>query len=214
MQVTLIASNLAEKTWMLPKALLAHHAGYFRRTERFREGEQNKITLESFQPEIFELIVEFVYFGRYSNIDKLEDTARIRDSARAWVLGDCLDAVAFKNFAMKSLHNIYFPAHTKIPKLTVGPKLIDYCCAMTTGNSKLYQFFIAVLVGYWHDNDIICYSHKEREQWDAIWDEHRDVRSDVLFYTNQKPSIRKESYRGLDHYLERIPSEKLLAFDS
>jgi hypothetical protein len=148
LQITLIASNPAEKTWTLPKALLAHHAGYFRRTERFREGEQNKVTFESFEPEIFELFVEFVYFGHYSNTDKLEDPARIRDSARAWVLGDYLDAVAFKNFAMKSLHKIYFPADTKIPKSIVGPKLIDYCCAMATVNSKLYQFFIAVLVVY------------------------------------------------------------------
>jgi hypothetical protein len=214
MQVTLIDSNSEEKTWMFPKALLAHHAGYFRRADRFKEGEENKVTLESFDPEIFELFVEFIYFGRYSYRDDLQDVTRIRDSAKAWVLGDYLDAVEFKNFAMKNLHSIYFPPDNQMPKSTVGPELVEYCCSNSPVTSHLHALFKDILITYWHDIVIIHYRQETREKWNTIWDEHRDFRNDVLYYTNQEPEHRSEARKSVESYLEKAPSDDVLAIES
>jgi hypothetical protein len=193
MQVTLIASSGREKSWTIAKALLAHYSGYFRRTKNFKEGEQSKVILESFEPETFQLFVEFVYFGRYSYRDILSDKQRIRDSVKAWVLGDYLDAVEFKNFALKNLYDIYFPVSGP-PKSTIGPEVLDYCCAMTPVKSKLYTFFRNVLIVYWHDTDVIIYDADNRETWDNIWAENPEMRSDLLYFTSQTQATR-ETYR-------------------
>jgi hypothetical protein len=154
-----------------------------------------------------------MYLGHYNRRDDLENSTRIRDSAKAWVLGDYLDAVEFKNFAMKDLHSIYFPPKNKQPLSTIGPELVDYCCAMTPVRSKLYALTTDVLIVYWHDNKIVQYSSDNREEWDKIWDEHRDLRSDVLFLTNQKTAVRKSRDRGVEHYLEAVPSTNASAID-
>jgi hypothetical protein len=214
MQVTLIASNSEEKTWTIPKALLAHHAGYFRRADRFKEGEEHKVTLESFDPEIFELFVEFMYFGRYSYRDNLQDGTRIRDSAKAWVLGDYLDAVELKNFAMRNLYSIYFPPDNQMPKSKVGPELVDYCCTNSPVVSHLYALLKDILITYWHDINIIRYSRETCEKWNTIWDEHRDLRNDVLYYTNQDPESRSLARMSVESYLEKAPSDDVLAIES
>jgi hypothetical protein len=201
MQITVIASDLAERTWTIPKSLLAHHAGYFRRTDRFKEGEQNKVTFESFEPEIFELFVEFMYFGRYSYCDDLQDATRIRDSAKAWVMGDYLDAVGFKNFALKNLHGIYFPPDNQAPRSTVGPELIDYCCAMSPVNSSLYNLISDVLIVFWDDCNVVIYNDTNNKQWDEIWDEHRKFRNSILYYTNQTKSGRAMRRLPVKDYL-------------
>jgi hypothetical protein len=213
MQVTLIAANSEETSWTIPKALLAHHAGYFRRADQFKEGEENKVTLESFDPEIFELFVEFVYFGRYSYRD-LQDGTRIRDSAKAWVLGDYLNAVEFKNFAMKNLHSFYFPPNDQVSKSKVEPELVDYCCTNSPVTSYLYALFRDILITYWHDNSITNYRRETREKWNTIWDEHRDFRNDVLYYTNQDPEHRGQARKSVESYLEKVPSDDVLAIES
>lgn len=204
MQATLIASTGTEKSWTLPKALLSHHSGYFQRTRRFMENERVQVTLESFEPEIFKLFVQFIYFGRYSYRDDLSDHTRIRDSAKAWVLGDYLDAVYLKNFAMHNLHEIYFPSNDQMPKSTVGPEAIDNCCAMTPTNSKLYNFFNDVLVVYWHSLDVINYTNANRGFWEEIWDEHPELRNDLLYYTNQSEVGRKQKRCDVEDYLEEL----------
>lgn len=115
--------------------------------ERFKEGQQNKATLESFQPEIFERFMESMYYGHYSCPDDTGD--KISEYAEAWVLGDYLDAMEFKNFAMRKLHLLYFRPNKIAPGGQVGPSTIDYCCAMTPANSKLVKLCTDVLIAYW-----------------------------------------------------------------
>ncbi|KAH7077720.1 hypothetical protein BKA63DRAFT_270785 [Paraphoma chrysanthemicola] len=206
MEVTVTSSSSDTAAWGLPKALLSHHSGYFQRATRpctFRESEDNKVTLEDFEPEVFKLFIEFMYYGRYTYRDDLADKLKVRDSAKAWVLGDYLDAVEFKNFAMRNLYDIYFPANGE-PKTGIGPAAIEHCCSATLQNSPLQELYLDCLVVYWHDIRVILYDPSYRSQWDEIWDRHRELRNEILYYTNQAPEGRLEKKKTLDHYFAAL----------
>tara|TARA_R110002003_G_scaffold121_5_gene10700 strand:+ start:37872 stop:38525 length:654 start_codon:yes stop_codon:yes gene_type:complete len=212
MEVTIVSPSGDTSTWGLPKALLFRYSGYFQRATRpetSKESEDNKVTLEDFEPEIFKLFIEFMYYGRYSYRDDLTDSFKVRDSAKAWVLGDYLDAVEFKNFAIRNLYDIYFPSDGS-PKTSVGPAAIQHCCSTTLATSRLYNLYCDFLVVYWHDSTIIQYSAENQHEWEDIWDKHREFRNNVLYFTNQKPKVRSKKQKELDHYLAKLSiSEEL-----
>jgi hypothetical protein len=191
----------------LPKALLSHHSAYFQRACRsdiFIEGQTNKVDIPDFEPETFEMFVEFVYFGRYTYKDDLTDFLRVRDSAKAWVLGDYLDAVEFKNFAIRNLYDIYMPFGLSVcPKTGMGPKMVEYCCSRTPSNSHLSELVKAFLVQNWHDLSLIKYI-KHTDSWNAIWDRHTEFRNGVLYFTQQPIEGRQKHRRELHFYLEQL----------
>jgi hypothetical protein len=206
MEVTIVPPSGDTNTWCLPKALLSRYSGYFQRATRpgtFKESEDNKVTLEDFEPEIFKLFIEFMYYGRYSYRDDLTDSLKVRDSAKAWVLGDYLDAVEFKNFAMRNLYDIYFPSQGS-PKTGVGAAAIQHCCSTTLTNSRLCKLYGDILVVYWHDPTIIQYSAANQSEWENIWDKHQEFRNNVLYFTNQQPEDRSKKQKELDNYLAKL----------
>jgi hypothetical protein len=174
--------------------------------ERFKEGQQNKVTLESFRSEIFQLFVEFIYYGQYSCAP---DTAnKISEYAEAWVMGDYLDATDFKNFAMRKLYSLYCRPKPGAPIGEVDPLTIDYCCAMTPASSKLVKFYTDVLIAYWHEIDVIIYRKTHRAAWSEIWNEHTTLRDDVLYFTSQSADGRLEKLGPVECYLEKGEPER------
>ncbi|KAF1974701.1 hypothetical protein BU23DRAFT_635457 [Bimuria novae-zelandiae CBS 107.79] len=157
-EVTITSEAGESRTWALPKALLLHHSGYFQRacsSDTFVEGQTNRVSIKDFEPKTFEMFVEFIYFGRYTYKDDLTDHYRVRDSAKAWVLGDYLDAVEFKNFAMRNLYNMYLPPGEETrPKTGIGHQMVDYCCSRASENSSLYGLIKDVLVVNWHTEEL------------------------------------------------------------
>jgi hypothetical protein len=204
MQVIVKSESGEEKSWAIPKALLSRHSGYFIRLRNFKEGEDGAVVLQDFDPDIFRLFVEFIYYGRYSYLDDLEDQNRIRDSARAWVLGDYLDAVEFKNFAMRNLHDIYFPPGDAKPKVGIGANAIDYCCKHATARSTLNNLYLKFTIKWYHDQDLIGYTAKNRWEWDALWDEHRAFRNRLLYYLNQRECERARFMDSLEQFMEKL----------
>ncbi len=216
LQVTVISPDSDdEKSWTLPKALLFHNSGYFRRIGNFKEVSEGKVTLTDFEPETFKLFVEFLYFGRYSYRDDLEDYNRIRDSAKAWVMGDYLHAVEFKNFAIKNLHEIYFPAIGP-PRAVMGPKMIEYCYANSYHYSPLCQLCMAFLIRNWHREDRIVYQQTNREEWGKIWVKYPEFNEALLFGTNRHEDSRMAYPCALSELLEEleITYEPQIAHDS
>jgi hypothetical protein len=56
-EVIITSPTQGSRTWTLPRALLFHHPGYFRRADRFKEGEEKKIEIKELEPTIFKLFV-------------------------------------------------------------------------------------------------------------------------------------------------------------
>jgi hypothetical protein len=132
-------------------------------SKTFLEGEENKIYLTEAESDIFELFVQFMYFGEYVSTDDLKDHTRIRDTAKAWVMGDFLDAIEFKNYSMKELYNIYNFGQRGDSISGIGPQLIDFVCSRSLENSSLRKFFLDVCVAYWHRTEGIQYNEETKK---------------------------------------------------
>jgi hypothetical protein len=104
---------------------------------------------------------------------------------------------------MRNLYDIYFPANGE-PKTGIGPAAIEHCCSATLQNSPLQELYLDCLVVYWHDIRVILYDPSYRSQWDEIWDRHRELRNEILYYTNQAPEGRLEKKKTLDHYFAAL----------
>ena len=205
LEVVINGPSHEKVSWPLPKALLTHHASYFRGLENFKEGQENKVELEDFEPGVFELFVEFMYFGRYTYRDNLRDKLRVRDAAKAWVLGDYLGAVEFTNLAMKNMYDIYFPSNAQQPKSGIGPQLVEYCCEKSSTDSKLFGFISNALVYYWHHIEVVICDNVNRKHWDSLWMLYPALTSDLLFYTNQNEDGRRMSSNApLETYLQQL----------
>ncbi|KAF1920856.1 hypothetical protein BDU57DRAFT_418573, partial [Ampelomyces quisqualis] len=151
-----------------------------------------KVTIPDFEPDTFQLFVEFLYYGRYSYHDNLRNSSKVRDSAKAWVLADYLDAVEFKNFAIRSLYSIYFPSDHSGPKCGVGPNAIEHCCSKASEESGLVALYLSVLVVYWGDTGFISYVGDLSDEWDAIWERHPGFRNDLLRGLGQRKEVREQ----------------------
>ncbi|KAJ4305195.1 hypothetical protein N0V90_000726 [Kalmusia sp. IMI 367209] len=206
MAVKITSKTGEPRIWSISKALLFYYSGYFERVGRldaFIEGRTNKASFPDFEPDTFEPFIEFIYYGRYSYKDDLIGALRIRDSAKAWVSGDYLDAVEFKNLAIRNLYDIYMPSGGGRPKSGIGPDMVDYCCSKTAPRSRLSMFVLSVLLQNWHHKDIIHYQ-KKNGKWNDVWEQHSEFRNDLLYFTNQDLKIRGEYMRNLDFFLERL----------
>lgn len=206
MEVKVISGLGGEHTWSLPKALLSRFSGYFRRACRpdaFIEGHSNKIVVPEFDPDVFEMFIEFIYFGRYTYKDDLADLLRVRDSEKAWVLGDYLDVVEFKNFAICRLHTIYMaPGWLERRTIAIGPEMVSYCCSKTASRSRLYLLIKAFLVQNWHRKDLVYNDISNRHLWDLIWEQQPELVADLLHFTRDEKHVRIKHERELENYLE------------
>lgn len=157
--------------------------------------------LDEFEPDVFNKFVEFMYFGRYTYKDDLNDSTRVREGAKTWVLGDYLDAVEFKNFSIRNLYEIYMPSTPASVKAGIGPEMVGYCCSKTVSGSPLYRLVSRVLARYWHQDHVIRYQSWDRELWEEVWEKYADLRNDVLFFT-QGTTLVDDC--GVSDYLEGL----------
>jgi hypothetical protein len=197
MQITVKSESGEQRSWTIPKALLSHYSGYFTRLRNFREGEENTVVLQDFDPEVFRCFVEFIYYGCYNCQDK------IRDSARHWVIADYLDAIEFKNFAMRNLHDIYFPAG-RDPKIGISANAIDYCCTNSTVGSPLYNLYLKFCIRWFHRRSLVDYTDKNRLEWSAIWDVHSSFRNILLFWLNSNEITRAAFMKNANEFMEKL----------
>lgn len=174
----------------------------------FKEGEEGAVVLAEFEPDIFNLFVEFMYFGRYSYRDDLNDPMRIRDSAKTWILGDYLDAVEFKNFAMRKLYDIYLPAGGGKPKAAITAFTVKYILERVLTGSPLETLYKHVLVKYYHDTLVVKNEMKDVHSWNEVWDRFAVFRNDLLYFLNQGESARETMVGRVEEYMEKREATK------
>jgi hypothetical protein len=152
------------------------------------------------------MFVEFAYYGQYKNQDDLKVHNKVRDSARAWILGDYLDAVQFKNYAMRQLYNIYFPGDgdggSGHPAAGIGPKTVEHCYGETPVGSHLRNLYLNFAERHWHTSyPLMNYDVSTIDEWNLVWDHYPEFRNDLL-YTNQPEADRWEGAEHLCSYFE------------
>jgi hypothetical protein len=186
--------------WTLPKALLSHFSEYFKRVSESGQFTSNRVELQDFEPETFKLFVEYIHYGRYTiKNDDLSDGTRIRPDAKAWVLGDYLQATDFKNFAMNNLHKIYMPEE-RYPKAAVGPEMVLFCHCESSEGSALSRLIQAFLVQNWHNPRLVRF--EELNAWDCVWSEVPALAPLLLFYLCRPTKNQYKFGSYISNYIE------------
>lgn len=163
-------------TWTLPEALLSYHSRAVAEACRrpLREDLQTRITFPAEDPNIFQLFVEFIYYGSYSNHQHSNaDSTGPNLYAQAWVLGDTLRSSNFKNYAIGQIH----AGIMDITSLVVTPQDIAYICENNTPCSKICQFFFAYTSLHFSDSVRVTGAV---EAWDRVLQEHAALRSYLI----------------------------------
>lgn len=181
MTVKVVSAAGCARTWTIPHALLMHHSGFFKRVKRFREGTELKVELVDTEPHIFQLFIQFLYYGKYDDKDDLANHEKIRDSAKAWVLGDYLDAPTFKALAIRGLCDVYLPECKRpYPRSGFGPETIDFCCDHSTPDSSLYRLYLTIAGMFWTHRKIVHITKENEYAWTAVWDTHPHFRNELF----------------------------------
>ncbi len=147
------------------------------------------MTLKDFEPDIFELFVDFIYFDQYTHSNDLP--VQVWNATKACVLGDYLDASKFKRFSERQLHNnIYIPADGSIPKAGITPSLIDYCCSNTRPNCSIQRIYLALLIRYWQTPAIVLYNKDTAKDWAEVWNKHSEFLNALLLGLSNPGDLR------------------------
>jgi hypothetical protein len=191
-----VGSEQARMAWPLPRALVSYHSIVLKEAcERLvQEGRELRITRPEDDPQIFSLFVKYLY-NDYTTplLNSTVNGTQLNIDAQAWVLGDSLRSVGFKNAGMARLHaSIKFLQKPK----PVTPADVKYVITSTAAGSKLRRFFFDFVATYFADSTRVA---DTTEEWDESVVEQADAR---LFFlrgfrmgTNQRQIIRpKEVY--------------------
>jgi hypothetical protein len=179
------------RTWTLAQGFLSYHSGYFKGMLHhlvFKEATDGAVYIPDTDAYIFGLFVQWMLFGFYQDKDDLTNHDKVRDCARAWVLGDYLVAPAFKNFAMLQLYNIFHPKDGSAPKSGITPAAIQHCCDNSPMGSSLRKFFLHAMVAFWSDKSVVHYHERLRHKWQEVWAAHPDFSEALIFFLHSGKS--------------------------
>jgi hypothetical protein len=191
-----------ETSWTIPRALLNSRSGYFQRLDKFKEGKEGAAKLPGFEPKVFGLFVQFLYYHNYSTVDVIESLFQTRIDTKAWVLGDYLDAPEFKDFAMHRLYFAYFPKQPSQLQACISAEVIDYDCSNSASGSSLDKLFKSIAVRYWHDQGVVEITPENNDAWNMKWDNYPDFRNYVLYLLNQTKDEREMCVDDLEDLLD------------
>lgn len=173
--------------WILPKSLLTHGSDFFNAALNgtFAESGSRLMTMPEDSPEAFRLFVQWLYIG-----DILIDD--VEEWLEAWVLGDKLGNIAFRDCAMTKLvkeHKHYCltaeTVATAYRKSVSGSKLRKWA---------LDQFLF---------DSRSAYLHVHAQYWVSVVETETEFVADAakaaISFTGEEiedPSARLDSYLG------------------
>jgi hypothetical protein len=156
------------------------------------------IALPEDDPHIFQLFVEWIMYGDYTaGTTALQSaTPRVSIDSQAWVLGDRLRSTEFKNYAMGRLYDRYA---TNFAPMPVTPADVRYAFTNSSANAKIRQIFLDLVTLHFKDPRV----QGEIEEWDAIMQEHAELRMHLLLHmrssSNERtPVLLKKTYMATE----------------
>lgn len=162
-----VCSNM--QCWTLPKDLLVYHSRFFAGALSGSFSESSGVvTLPEDDPSIFELFVQWLYVGK-GYLSKLWRDCKPEYPATciaAWTLGDKLGCLAFRDFVMICLINLYY----EDLDLALRPSTIRLAYDNSAPGSRLRrwtidEFISDVIFGYEGDDVLEAEQLRDLEDW-------------------------------------------------
>ncbi|KAL9612386.1 MAG: hypothetical protein Q9167_003026 [Letrouitia subvulpina] len=192
--VHVVVGSPESQFWYLPKKLLSYFSDFFKSAldGHFQEATSNSIHLKEDDPEIFAMFVSFISFGHFIEFDFTESkTVKASDwikLAKAWVLGDKLQSLSFRNLAI-GLSLFHYD------KRLLHPRFIRVAYKHSPPESKLRKFAMDHITWRRHHlGDQETYS-KLFKIWAELAEEFEDVGRDFM-----KQEFEHQHFRPLEYF--------------
>ncbi|KAF2819061.1 hypothetical protein CC86DRAFT_472458 [Ophiobolus disseminans] len=188
-------------TYTIPEALLRRCSPYLavKCDDISKQSGSKTITFVYEDTTWFSSFVTWMCCGRYIALDARDQVVEGRD-AMAWVLGDKLQSVEFKDCIM---HRLYTEYTSQGPIKTIYPWQIQYVCRSTEPDSKLRLFFLDILAAYFPDKSRVGGTW---EQWDAVFQKYADARAFML-WSYMTMTADRLYIKPYARYMEQKPEE-------
>ncbi|KAF2872064.1 hypothetical protein BDV95DRAFT_33915 [Massariosphaeria phaeospora] len=168
-----------ERIWALSKSWISYHSKHFKSMCGGYLLRTNRVIIDS-EPDTFALFVEFMFRGQYTCRDEFGKRDGILEAAKAWILGDQLEATKFQNLAMHKLYMIYKPGGRAPPLCGLTAHAIRYICENCAPDSLLYVFFNDVAVAYWTNREVVVHEKGTQREWLQLFKKYPYFRDKLL----------------------------------
>jgi hypothetical protein len=195
------------EVWFLSRALISHFSPTLKNVcDRSKHGNNEmRIVLNDEDPCIFQLFLEWMLYGAYvpETLDLKPFHSGVSIEAQAWVLGDRLRSIDFKNYAMNRLYDQYATNFAPKPVTTADMR---YVFGESNANSPLRQIFLDLFAAYFKNKSRI---QGETEEWDAVMQDYAELRMHFLIGLRSGPDEPKLHFQKRTYMeVERVaPSE-------
>jgi hypothetical protein len=214
-KVTIGTPDAGQRTWELPKALLARHSTFF--ASLFQDyPNREEPDLLTVSPTDFANFVDYMHSNIYSLNTKVAGYRSIRANTDACLLGIRLEAKKYTDAALIQLHNLFL-SFAKLrfsnAKLTlIRASDIQYVCDQTStvesfSAAALKKLFFDAIAAHWAARDILSIGAPHLETvndnttWTHVYGEYHDFR---VWIVNSAPFPDKRRVEYL------LPTSKYL----
>jgi hypothetical protein len=193
--------NHSKHVWDIEPVLISRYSQTLKSACNRKQHSDEKIciTLLEDDPYIFELFYMWMLDGT-TTVRTTSLVARnqaVNLDAQAWILGDQIRSVGFKNYVMNHLYDDYA---TNFSPKAITPEDVAYAFKHSSADSKLRLFYLDLFPKQW--KNMPCVSNNV-EEWDEIVHDHKDFR--MRFYDGMRPdkygknaALLKQTYMELE----------------
>lgn len=135
-----------------------------------------RVTLPEEDPSIFALFVEWLFYGVYT-LNRSSPPAKnpeLTVDVQAWVFGDRIQCVEFKNYAMDRLYTQY---NRRIFPRTITTCDVRYTFTQSARDSKLQLLYKHLLAARFFQRENV---EGTASQWDSVLQEHNQLRMFIM----------------------------------
>lgn len=152
-----------EVTWILPKELLTHDSDFFKAAFNgtFAEAKSRSISMPEDNPKAFRLFVQWLYFRDITLYD-------VSEWLEAWILGDKLGNIAFRDCAMTILVK-------KHEEMFIRSTTVATAYRKSVLRSKLRKWALEQLLF----DSTRGWLHPELNQWIPVVETEHEVAADI-----------------------------------
>ncbi|KAF2133365.1 hypothetical protein P153DRAFT_363563 [Dothidotthia symphoricarpi CBS 119687] len=155
--VTVGANPSTQRTWTLPKSLLARHSTHF--AALCASTSLSQTTLQNTTPQAFQNYVDYMHSSIYTLNPHIVGFRPIHQNTLAAILGEELGAKQYSDAAMRQLHAIFEPlsrmwiSHARLSPIRAAD--VEVVCVRTGEGSVLRRLFFDAVTSHWTQTDVL-----------------------------------------------------------
>ncbi|CAO2648007.1 Nn.00g089290.m01.CDS01 [Neocucurbitaria sp. VM-36] len=222
----------SQRTWILPRALLARHSAFFANHIQDPIAKE-PVELQGIEPSDFQNFVDYMHSSIYSLNQQVTGYRAIRANTSACMLGIQLGAKAYHDAALRQLYMIFEPLArlrtSNARKSLIRASDVDFICINTApslgestiintigeeGDNKnridsgIRQLFFDAVASHWTQTNVLNIgdtrmdTHGDTATWIDVYNTYTDFRITVANSLMIPNAMRAALLRPVDEYLD------------